>query len=68
MRMRYIVAFKENGEIIKTGAMCNDKTGELTKKEKKRIGEYREAYYFDSLDELINYVLMRPQKFGIRGC
>ena len=68
MRMRYVVAFKENGEIIKTDAMCNDRTGELTKKEKKRIGEYQEIYYFDSIDELIGYALMRPRKFGIKEC
>jgi len=66
MRMRYIIAFKDNGEVVKSVARCNNRTGAITKKEEQRIGEYQEIYYFDTIDELIEYALLHPEKCKIR--
>jgi hypothetical protein len=64
MRTRYIIAFKDNGEVIKKSAKCKDKTGELTPTEREKLGEYNEILYFDTIDDLMRYVLEHPKRFG----
>jgi len=66
MRMRYVIAFKDDGEVVKTVARCDNRIGAITKKEEQRIGEYQEIYYFDTIDELIEYVLLHPEKCKIK--
>jgi hypothetical protein len=66
MRLRFIIAFKESGEVLKEVAECDDKIGSLTKKERKRIGDCNEIRYFDTIDELIEYALEHKKECKIR--
>jgi hypothetical protein len=66
MRLRFIIAFKEDGEVLKEVAECDDKIGALTKKERKRIGACNEIRYFDTIDELIEYALLHSKECKIQ--
>jgi hypothetical protein len=66
MRLRFIIAFKEDGAVLKEAVNCDDKTGALTKKERQRLGYCKEIRYFDTIDELIEYALLNKKKCGIR--
>jgi hypothetical protein len=62
MRIRFVVVFKENGEVLKEAVKCDDRWWELTKKERERIGSFNKMVYFDTIDELIEYVLANKKE------
>jgi hypothetical protein len=64
MKTRYIIAFKETGEVIKKAVRCQERNGELTPSERKKLGEYNEILYFDTIDNLMRYIAEHPKRFG----